>query len=238
MFKCQTCHDPHKSTKYELGEFKGQDATCKTCHPNVQIKMAEMANLECRDCHMPRVTKSAIKITVETGAGPIGVGDIRCHIFSISDDPNYSIFSADGHSVVKDVEGKAHLEIGRVCLPCHASHDVAWAGQNAEAAHKGATAVASYRAPADVPREFALHQDYPNPFDPTTTIPFDLKESPVVKLTIYTLTGQEVATVTHERLLAGHGQVTFTADELSSAVYVYRLTAGDFTAVKKTTLLR
>ena len=98
--------------------------------------------------------------------------------------------------------------------------------------------MASYEAPADVPSEFALHQDYTNPFDPTTTIPFDLKESAVVESAIYTLTGQEVATITRERLLAGHGQVTFTADELPSGVYVYRLTAGDFTAVKKMTLLK
>ena len=238
MFKCQTCHRPHKSTIYDLGGFKGEDATCKTCHSGVQIKIAEMASLECQDCHMARVAKSAVGITVQTGAGPIGVGDIKSHIFNISDDPNFSMFAADGKSVVKDADGEAHIEIGRVCLRCHTSRDVAWAAQNAEAVHTGATVVEADEPVGNVPEAFALYQNYPNPFNPTTTIGFDLKETSVVRLTLHTVTGKQVAVLTNERLPAGHHEITFSADGLPSGVYIYRIQAGSFTATRKLTLLK
>ena len=238
IFECGRCHEPHKSTKYHFGGYKGDDRTCKVCHSDKEIKIQRMANLECHDCHMPYVAKSAVAITVQTGAGPVPKGDIRTHIFRISDDPDWKMFTDDGKYVRLDADGKAHLELKYVCLTCHTSHDVAWAAQNAEAVHSGASVVEADEPVAKVPDAFALYQNYPNPFNPTTTIAFDLKETSVVKLTLHTVTGKQIAVLTNERLPAGHHEVTFSAEGLPSGVYIYRIQAGAFTANRKLTLLK
>ncbi len=88
-----------------------------------------------------------------------------------------------------------------------------------------------------VPDQFALHQCYPNPFNPTTTISFALAEASDYKLTVYNTLGREVQSFT------GHGQpgiveIQWNADGHASGIYFYRLTAGDFTDTKKMVLLK
>ena len=79
----------------------------------------------------------------------------------------------------------------------------------------------------DIPDVFALHQSYPNPFNLSTTIPFDLPESGTVSLTVYDLLGRKVATVMDEELPAGRHRVAFIPDNLASGIYFYALEAGD-----------
>jgi len=86
--------------------------------------------------------------------------------------------------------------------------------------------------------EYALEQNYPNPFNPTTSIRFDLAEAGMVKLTIFNLTGQEVATLVNGSLGAGAHNVTFDARDLPSGMYLYRLEAGSFTASRKMMLMK
>jgi len=92
----------------------------------------------------------------------------------------------------------------------------------------GAGEVESYR----------LYDSYPNPFNPTTTIAFDLKEASHVTLQVFDVIGREVAVLVDGRREAGHYQVVFDAGDLPTGLYVYRLKAGDFTATKKTILLK
>ncbi len=89
-----------------------------------------------------------------------------------------------------------------------------------------------------VPQEFALHTNYPNPFNPSTTITFDLLASSSVKLDVFNTLGQKVATLVNEQLPAGSYKTTFDAAELPSGLYFYRLEAGQFSQIKKMTLLK
>ena len=90
----------------------------------------------------------------------------------------------------------------------------------------------------DTPLQFTLNQNYPNPFNPSTTISFSVPQSGQVSLTIYDLLGRRVATLVNEELNAGNYNVKFDASQLSSGVYVYRLTAKNFVSSKKMILMK
>ncbi|MDZ7337714.1 MAG: T9SS type A sorting domain-containing protein [candidate division KSB1 bacterium] len=90
----------------------------------------------------------------------------------------------------------------------------------------------------ELPTEFALGQNFPNPFNPTTTIPFSLKTRSYVTLRLFDSLGREVATLLQGNLDAGHHTVTVDASTLPSGVYFYRLEAGTFTALRKAALLK
>jgi hypothetical protein len=85
---------------------------------------------------------------------------------------------------------------------------------------------------------FELSQNYPNPFNPTTTINFSLAKASDVTLSVYNLLGQKVATVINKYLASGTHSYQFDGSKLASGVYVYRITAGNFTDTKKMVLLK
>jgi len=87
-------------------------------------------------------------------------------------------------------------------------------------------------------KTFVLQNCYPNPFNPTTTISYQLSKASLVKLTIYDLNGREVTTLVHEEKPAGTYAVPWNASNFSSTVYFYRLTAGKFSQVKKMILMK
>ena len=89
-----------------------------------------------------------------------------------------------------------------------------------------------------IPSTFALHQNYPNPFNPSTTISYDLPVRAKVKLVIYNLLGQEVATLVNGEQEPGRYNVKFDASGLPSGIYFYRLDAGKFVDVKKMILVK
>ena len=89
-----------------------------------------------------------------------------------------------------------------------------------------------------VPATISLHQNYPNPFNPTTTIAYDLPSDARVVLKVYDVAGREVRTLVDAPSEAGSHAVSFDASDLSSGVYLYRLTAGSFTVTRKLTVLR
>jgi photosystem II stability/assembly factor-like uncharacterized protein len=88
------------------------------------------------------------------------------------------------------------------------------------------------------PRDFKLSQNYPNPFNSQTRIHFELPQDNPVHLVVSDLLGHEVTTVVNEFKEAGRYDVTFTATNLATGVYFYRLQAGAFNDVKKLLLLR
>lgn len=77
--------------------------------------------------------------------------------------------------------------------------------------------------PADMPEAFALHDNYPNPFNPSTRIAFSLPEAAAVTLTVYDVLGREVALLHQGPLAAGRHEFTFKAGDLPSGTYFYRL---------------
>ena len=91
---------------------------------------------------------------------------------------------------------------------------------------------------AVTPDEYALLNAYPNPFNPSATIAYDLKEAANVKLVVYDITGRAVATLVDGWMNEGAHQAVFTADNLSSGVYFYNLTAPGFSDTKKMLLIK
>lgn len=84
-----------------------------------------------------------------------------------------------------------------------------------------------------VAQEFRLLQNFPNPFNPTTTIPFVLPERSEVALMVYDITGRQVGTAAQGTFEAGSHNVTFDAGRLASGTYVYELRAGNRVSSRK-----
>ena len=84
-----------------------------------------------------------------------------------------------------------------------------------------------------VPKEFELKPNYPNPFNPSTNIQYNVSESGKIKLAIYNSLGEEVALLVNGIVEAGFYDVTFSATNLPSGIYFYRLQGNDYTQTKK-----
>jgi len=97
--------------------------------------------------------------------------------------------------------------------------------------------------PDNLPTAYALHQNYPNPFNPTTIIEYDLPKSSAVRLEIYNITGQKARTLVSGQLAAGRQSAEWDGRDasgrrVSSGIYLYRLTAGEFVQTRKMLLLK
>jgi uncharacterized lipoprotein YddW (UPF0748 family) len=90
----------------------------------------------------------------------------------------------------------------------------------------------------NLPGNFVLYQNYPNPFNPSTEIGFQLLKSGLVTLKVYDMLGREVAVLINKEISEGYHSVNFNAVNLSSGLYLYQLSAGNFTSVKKMVLLK
>jgi len=90
----------------------------------------------------------------------------------------------------------------------------------------------------EIPREFVLRQNFPNPFNPTTTFEFALPQAGFATLKIYDLLGREVASVVEGNLEARWYQVTWNAGNLPSGVYLYTLAAPNFSDTRKLLLMK
>jgi len=89
-----------------------------------------------------------------------------------------------------------------------------------------------------LPKIFALKQNFPNPFNPLTTIEYALPKSAYVKILVYTITGQKVRTLLDKKRDAGSYKLEFDGGTLSSGVYLYRIEAGEYVDVKKMVLIK
>ena len=85
---------------------------------------------------------------------------------------------------------------------------------------------------------YNLSQNFPNPFNPTTTIKFGIPRNGFVKLVVYDVLGKEVAVLVNNEKTTGTYEVTFDASKLNSGVYFYKITSGDFSGVKKMLLVK
>ncbi len=90
----------------------------------------------------------------------------------------------------------------------------------------------------NVPLSFALYQNYPNPFNPTTSISYRLSADSYVLLKVYNVLGEEVRTLVNENKKAGVYTFNFDSRGLSNGVYLYRITAGKNSEVKKMIVLK
>lgn len=91
---------------------------------------------------------------------------------------------------------------------------------------------------ATLPTQYSLSRNYPNPFNATTVINYQSPVDAYVKLEIYNLSGQKVATLVDERQGAGYKSVSWDASSVSSGLYFYRLSAGDYTETRRMMLVK
>ena len=94
-----------------------------------------------------------------------------------------------------------------------------------------------------VPIEFSLHENYPNPFNPKTTISFELSHNSFVNITIYDMLGREVKTLINQTQDAGYKSVIWNATNdygkpVSAGIYLYQIQAGEYISTKKMVLLK
>ena len=236
---CISCHDTHIALHYKnvAGTgFKAIKIKCRDCHGDKTIKINNTItkSADCIDCHMSYTGKSAIG--VQTGNG--WKGDIRSHVMAINTNnvnKTTGMFTADGKALLLDANGLAAATLDFACLGCHTDKDLAWASTYAKNIHNGITDVEPIQ---NIPTNYALAQNYPNPFNPTTTINFSLPKTSNVKLEIYSITGELVASLINNIMPAGNHKVTLDASRFASGVYIYRINADQFTQSKKMILMK
>jgi hypothetical protein len=90
----------------------------------------------------------------------------------------------------------------------------------------------------EIPNLFKLEQNFPNPFNPKSSIKFQISKLSEVKLTVFDVLGREIAVLVNQQLTPGTYEVDFDGSKYSSGVYFYRLTAGDYTETRKMVLLK
>lgn len=89
-----------------------------------------------------------------------------------------------------------------------------------------------------IPEDYQLFSNYPNPFNPTTKITFNLPRDENVKLDIFNILGQKIVSLVEDKFSAGQHTVDFNANNLPSGLYIYQLQAGKFNSSKKMLLLK
>jgi hypothetical protein len=99
------------------------------------------------------------------------------------------------------------------------------------------TAIVGRGVPA-LPRDMKLYQNYPNPFNPVTKIRYEIAKAGMVTIQIFDVLGRAVRTLVNEEKAAGVYETSFNGSGLASGLYFYRLTAGNYTNVKKLILLK
>jgi hypothetical protein len=167
-----------------------------------------------------------------TAAGNVLVGYTLTVLEGLGVNLNDSDHDYDG------TNGRLVFQVGNVCIPRNQHLTVnAWYVNTA-----------TYGVDVDpdeslIPKKFALYDNFPNPFNPTTQIAVDLPEAASTKITVWNIMGQKVATLHSGDLSAGHHVVNFdgrdqNGKQLTSGMYFYRVKAGKYNAIKKMTLLK
>jgi len=89
-----------------------------------------------------------------------------------------------------------------------------------------------------IPKQFKLENNFPNPFNPTTTIEYSIPEDSDVTISIYDLNGQLIQSLVDDNKTAGVHKTIWNATNISSGIYFYKIRADHFTAVKKCILIK
>ncbi len=147
---CTTCHDPHKAVHEGATNPEGHPGIikkCEDCHAEESEEfigsIMQKDGVTCTDCHMPKVTKSAINVSDYEG-------DVNTHIFRIDTRADAKMFTTDGKSA------NGYLTLEYTCLKCHLDKDKTWAAKYASEIHSFGKAVeiktpATTAAPATTP---------------------------------------------------------------------------------------
>ncbi len=242
FFDCVTCHEPHRSVLYNDGGIP-DDFSCSNCHAgneeNSYYLVDGMENVTCTECHMPKMTKNA-------AADPNNeyVADVSGHMFQIMTDPiarEDNTTEIDGELYWnQDDNGDAFATLDYACYSCHLNDgmtldDLSAYATNIHTAHASSVGDA---AVTTLPESYRIASVYPNPFNPSTTITFELDKPYITTVVVYDALGRQVATLLDAPTHAGSHQVTFNGHDLSSGIYFVRLTTGAGSDIQKMVLMK
>ena len=191
-----------------------------------------MGDLSCKDCHMPRMGKSANIIgTYEA--------DVRGHLFSIMTEPIAAadnVYDVDGSLFWnQDDDGNAEVTLDYACLACHDDMSLAEAADFAENIHTEHQSVSS--AP-EVPVTLHIDSVYPNPFNPMTTLNITIDKPYIVRINLYDMTGRMVQDVFSGPRTPGSHTFEVDGRNLATGIYFLNVTAGSESAQTKIMLVK
>ncbi|MFA7362148.1 MAG: carboxypeptidase regulatory-like domain-containing protein [Candidatus Kapaibacterium sp.] len=202
-----------------------------------------VSNIDFRVVPLPDTGLAVISGTVKTNTGINIIGAVVYVVDENNDIVNYAVSDQNGvYRVEGLMPGNYTVKSDKIYYMNQSSHSVVL-DYNTNMFKSLAFVmtidnVTGIGSDPETPSTFALSQNYPNPFNPSTTISFSVSELRNVSLKIYDILGQEVSTLVSENLAPGSYSVTFNASSLPSGMYFYKLQAGDFTSVKKMTLIK
>lgn len=152
--------------------------------------------------------------------------------FQSGGDGAVAIFAKEGKTIANNDSVTLYIAIA------YGTSETEMRTNIASAVAKYNTLVSVYEPSSVVPEKFELNQNFPNPFNPNTTISYNLPNSGYVSLKIYDILGNEVATLVNENMEAGKHSIDFSASNIVSGIYFYKLDFGSKSQIKKMTLLK
>lgn len=180
-------------------------------------------------------TKSTGGIDIATSGGTLGIGTSTGIKISSAEIVHSAKFSS--FPMTKSFTLTAPATPGPITLYCTGA-----CGTNPPNWNNGTSftlnVVSGINPIEKVVTSYSLSQNFPNPFNPTTTISFGIPKAGLVKVTVYDITGKYVAEIVNTELSAGKYNTAWDASSLASGVYFYKIQAGDFTDMKKMTLIK
>ncbi len=189
---------------------------------NISIHWSEHPNTN--------VTSYQIWRTVKNVSGPTLLSEVNRGTTSFTD---YEYVYTDGYT-----DNLLYYDIRAYYSPRSSYADAQYEavfGKTEASMHENLTA--EQTKAVEVPTEYAT-ANFPNPFNPTTTINYQLPENGFVTIKVYDMLGKEIATLVNGNRTAGYYNVTFDASRLTSGIYIYTINAGKFIQSKKMLLMK
>jgi hypothetical protein len=153
-------------------------------------------------------------------------------------DDSQDMLSIDYNNSSGDVTLTSSSYVGTVDLFISAADDSGAVDYDTVGVRVEPTTAVSERLNAELPVDYSLSQNFPNPFNPVTTIMYALPVASPVQIEVYNLNGQRVEILFTGEQNPGYYQLEWNAAHLGSGIYYYKITAGTFSQIRKMTLLK
>lgn len=163
--------------------------------------------------------------------------DVQYYAVYRSTTPVFDVAAMSPHATVADTTFTDVGAIGGTTYYYRVAA-VDFSGNRGIASDPIATSVTGVEGTEALPTTYALFQNFPNPFNPSTQIAYDVPQESFVTLTVYNTLGQEIAVLVEARQLPGRHIVSFNGSGLASGLYFYKLTAGEHVSIRKMNLLK
>ena len=174
------------------------------------------------------------KVSVDIATYIDSVGEHSFALGAVSEDDSVYFYSRDKLVLNGEFNGKVEF---------HNSGFATWQSAWPSISFSSDATLAVNEKSDILPKEFALHDNYPNPFNPTTTIRFDLPKATDVSILIFNVLGQKIKTIDMSQINPGYHSVVWNAtndygSQVSAGMYFYQLRTNDFIKTKKMVLLK